>query len=435
MIPIAGSVLNAFHERKTSLGNQDPLRIRCAFTWKEKISSRWCGMDIEGTPFSPKSSPTSSSTLVTPCAMGFLYFMNALGDPVVVIPGSLSNRRVTEIVIDQAHRIVGHKAARKTCDYLARWYWWPSMAKDVEAFGNSCGICQTTKTSTSKPKGLLHTLPIPTAPWSSIAMDFVGPFPEVHGYNYLLVVICRLTSLVHLIPTVTTAHATDIAWAYLKVVRLHGLPDTIVSDRDPKFISKFWWELHRLMGVRLMMPTAYHPQTDEMSGKAIHNITQVLRGCVSNDQSDWVERLPIVKFAINSTISESTGFAPFELTYRSIPCIINCIDPMLFDTVCTFADKALTNLAITHNSIIASGSYQAHYASRHCTAKEPFKPGDLACLSTKHLQLPKGHTHKLLPTYIGLYAVTSSNPATLNYTLELPDELCMCNIHPTFHVS
>jgi hypothetical protein len=368
---------------------------------------------------------------------GVLYFMNAVGDLVVVILGSLSKgRRVTEIAIDQAHRIVGHKAARKTRDYLARWYWWPSMAKDVEAFWKSCGICQTTKTSTSKPKGLLHTLPIPTAPWSSITMDFVGPFPEVHGYDYLLVVICRLTSLVHLIPTVTTARATDIAWAYLKeVVCLHGLPDTIVSDRDPKFILKFWRELHRLMGVRLMMSTAYHPQTDGMSERAIRNITQVLRGCVSNDQSDWVERLPMVEFAINSTISESTGFAPFELTYGSIPRIINQIDPTPFDGVCAFADKALTNLAIAHDSIIASRSYQAHYANRHRTAEEPFKPGDLAYLSTKHLRLPKGRTHKLLPTYIGPYAVTSSNPATSNYTLELPDELRARNIHPTFHVS
>ena len=119
------------------------------------------------------------------------------------------------------------------------------MAKDIEAFCRSCGICQTTKTSTLKPKGLLHTLLIPTAPWSSIAMDFMGPFPKVLGYNYLLVVICWLMSLVHLIPMVTTAGVTDIAWAYLRnIVRLHGLPDTIISDRDPKFVLKFWRELH-----------------------------------------------------------------------------------------------------------------------------------------------------------------------------------------------
>ena len=115
---------------------------------------------------------------------GVLYFMSAVGDPVIAIPGSLSKgRRVTEISIDQAHCIVGHKAARKTHDYLAHWYWWPSMAKDVKAFCKSCRICQTTNASMFKPKGLLHALRTPLAPWSSIAMDFVGPPPEVHGYD------------------------------------------------------------------------------------------------------------------------------------------------------------------------------------------------------------------------------------------------------------
>ena len=177
---------------------------------------------------------------------GIVYCKNAIGNTVVAIPGALSKgRRVTEIAIDQAHRIVGHKAARKTRDYVSRWFWWPTLAKDVESFCKTCGICQTTKTSTAKPKGLLHSLPIPEAPWQSIAMDFVGPFPECMGYDYLLVVICRLTSLVHLLPTTTSAKATEVAWLFLKeIVRLHGLPETIVSDRDPKFVSKFWRELH-----------------------------------------------------------------------------------------------------------------------------------------------------------------------------------------------
>ena len=189
------------------------------------------------------------------------------------------------------------------------------------------------------------------------------------------------------------------------------------------------------MGVRLMMSTAYHPQTDGMSERAICSITQVLRGCISNDQSHWVDRLPMVEFAINSTVSESMGFAPFELTYGRIPRIINRIEPMAFDGVHAFADMALTNLAIAHDSIIASRSFQTHYANRHHTAEEPFKTGDLAYVSTKNLRLPKGRAHKLLPTYIGPYTVMSANPLTSNYTLELPEELRARNIHPTFHVS
>ena len=182
------------------------------------------------------------------------------------------------------------------------------------------------------------------------------------------------------------------------------------------------------MGIKLMMSTAYHPQTDGLTERAIRNITQVLRGCVSSNQSDWVDCLPMVEFMINSTISESMGFALFKLTYGRIPCIVNQVDPMLFDGVQAFADMALTNLTIMHDSIIVSRSFQTPYANRHRTAEDPFTTGDLVYLSMKNLRLPKGRAHKLLPTYIGPYAVTSCNPSTLNYVLELPEELCARNI-------
>jgi hypothetical protein len=256
--------------------------------------------------------------------------------------------------------------------------------KDVESFCDSCGICQTTKASTSRPKGLLHLLPIPEAPWQSIAMDFVGPFPECMGYDHLLVVICRLTSLVHLIPTTTSAKATEIAWLFLKdIVRLHGLPKTIVSDCDPKLVSKFWRELHRLMGVKLLMSTAYHPQTDAMGERAITGVTQVFRGVVTHDQIDWVDRLPMAKFAINSSVNDSTGFAPFELTYGAMPRIFHKTEITPFAGVKSFAEKALTNLAIAHDPIIANRTFQTYYANKHRSAEEPLKEGDLVFLSTK----------------------------------------------------
>ena len=368
---------------------------------------------------------------------GIIYCTNVLGKSVVAVPETLSKgRRVTEIAIDQAHRIVGHKAARKTRDYVSRWFWWPTMAKDIKNFCKSCGICQTTKTSTAKPRGLLHSLPVPDAPWQSIAMDFVGPFPDCMGHDYLLVVICRLTSLVHLVPTNTSARATDIAWLFLRdIVRLHGLPETIVSDRDPKFVSKFWRELHRLMGVKLLMSTAYHPQTDAMGERAIRGISQVLRGVVAPDQSDWVDRLPMAEFAINSSVNESTGFAPFELTYGAMPRIFHKTDITPFLGVKSFAEKALTNLAIAHDSIIANRTFQTHYANRYRSAEEPLKSGDLVYLSTRNLNLPKHRARKLMPTFIGPYPIVKANPETSNYTLELPIELQARNIHPTFHVS
>jgi len=94
-------------------------------------------------------------------------------------------------------------------------------------------------------------------------MDFIGPFPEVNGYNYLWVVICRMTSMVHLVPVNMKTTASQLSTIYVReIVRIYGLPSSIVSDRDPKFMSKWWRELHRIMGTKLLMSTSVHPQMD-----------------------------------------------------------------------------------------------------------------------------------------------------------------------------
>src|SRR6266481_866688 len=118
------------------------------------------------------------------------------------------------------------------------------MGTDIELFCSSCIQCQTTKDTSKKPSGLLHSLPILNWPWQSIGMDFMGPLPMSSNYDYLLVVIDRLTSQVHLLPTTTRVTSKEVAWTFLKeIVRLHGVPDSIVSDRNMKFTSSFWKEL------------------------------------------------------------------------------------------------------------------------------------------------------------------------------------------------
>ena len=110
------------------------------------------------------------------------------------------------------------------------------------------------------PSHLLHSLLIPNRPWQSIGLDFMGPLPKSNNFDYLLVVIDRLTSQVHLVPTTITVTARGIVWLILKeVVRLHGIPESTVSDPDTKFTSIFWRELHRLIGSKLLMSTVFHP--------------------------------------------------------------------------------------------------------------------------------------------------------------------------------
>jgi len=97
------------------------------------------------------------------------------------------------------------------------------------------------------------------------------------------------------------------------------MPESIVSDRDSKFTARFWRELHRALGMKLLMSTSFHPQTDSYSKQVIHSIGQILRSVVSPDQNDWVPRIPLTEFTLNSSINNSSGFAPFELSYEYMP--------------------------------------------------------------------------------------------------------------------
>ena len=148
----------------------------------------------------------------------------------------------------------------------------------------------------------------------------MGPLPKSKGYNYLLVVIDRFTLQVHLLPMTTRAMAKAVTWLFFtEIIRLHGMLESIISDQDPKFTSKFWKELHRLMGMKLLMSTSVHPQMDGATEQANHSIGQVLRALVHNSQNDWAEHCPMVEFALNSSLSASTGYVPFELNYGYIP--------------------------------------------------------------------------------------------------------------------
>jgi hypothetical protein len=224
-------------------------------------------------------------------------------------------------------------------------------------------------------------------------MDFIGPFPELGGYNYLWVVICCLTSMVHLVPIRTTTMASELVWIYIQeIVRLHRLAESIVSDRDLKFTSKFWHETHKILGTKLLMSTSFHLQTDGASERAICSVSQILRATVRPDQQDWSEKIPMVEFALNSAISTSSGFAPFGLNYGHMPIISPGTIPALSNVpgVKHFVMHALKNLADTHDAIIESHIQQTYHANSCCYADDYFMAGDLVYVSTVDLSLPKG---------------------------------------------
>src|SRR6267154_204932 len=152
---------------------------------------------------------------------------------------------------------------------------------------------------------------------------------------------------------------------------------------------------------------------------------------------DWVEKLPLVEFAINSSLSSTMGFAPFELNYGYMPTLIGGISPTetAKPGVRHFINQAINNLETAHDVIIKSRVNQTLQANKRRREDSPFAVGDKVYFSTENLALPTGRARKLMPKWIGPYPVTQSHPKESRYTLDLPPELKAQRVHPSFHTS
>lgn len=190
---------------------------------------------------------------------GLWYVGNRL-----IIPRTGSLR---ELLFQLAHDTLGNFGFDKTYGSLRSAYYWPNMHRDLEkGYVVSCPECQRNKSSTLKPIGPLHPLPIPDQRGDSVAMDFIVPLPEDNSFNCIITFTDRLGSDIQLAATRTDIDAEQLAYVFFdKWYCENGLPTDIVSDRDKLFISKFWKALHKLTGVKLKLSTAYHPQTDGVS--------------------------------------------------------------------------------------------------------------------------------------------------------------------------
>ncbi|RXW12777.1 hypothetical protein EST38_g13076 [Candolleomyces aberdarensis] len=197
-----------------------------------------------------------------------LIYLKEDGQRLLCIPKILINRRsAREMIINEAHLLLAHLGASKTVAYLRERVWWKDLVSDTKAFCETCVTCKQSKPDNQKPYGLLNPLPVPTSPWEAVGVDFVGPLPissnRNGSYDSLAVIICLLTGMVHLVPCRTNLTAKEMAeLMFEEVYKHHGIPRDIVSNRDKLFTSVFWQRLHKLMGTKLWMSSAYHPQTD-----------------------------------------------------------------------------------------------------------------------------------------------------------------------------
>jgi hypothetical protein len=236
---------------------------------------------------------------------GFVFRANRLCIPV----GS-----VRLLLMQEAHGggLMGHFGAKKTKDVLASHFFWPKMRRDVERFVACYTTCQKAK-SRLNPHCLYMPLPVPSIPWVDISMDFVLGLPKTkRGRDSIFFVVDQFSKMAYFIPYHKSNDATHIADLFFKeIVHLHGMPATIVSDHDAKFLSHFWRTLWNKLGIKLLFSTTCHPQTDGQIEVVNHTLGAMLWAVLKKNLKMWEECLPHVEFAYNQATHSTTKVSPF----------------------------------------------------------------------------------------------------------------------------
>uniref|UniRef100_A0A8C6LVF1 Gypsy retrotransposon integrase-like protein 1 n=1 Tax=Nothobranchius furzeri TaxID=105023 RepID=A0A8C6LVF1_NOTFU len=218
-------------------------------------------------------------------------------------------------VIHWAHagRFSLHPGVARTVALIKRTFWWPSIFKDTKDYISGCHTCSQHKGDHRLPAGLLQPLPTPSRPWSHIALDFVCGLPISHGFTYILTIVDWFSKACHLVPLKSLPSSTGTAQLLVKhVFRLHGIPEEILSDRGPQFVSQVWREFAEALGAKVALTSGHHPQTNGQCERMNQELGAMLRCVCSIHPSSWSTHLPWVEYAHNSHISTATGQSPFE---------------------------------------------------------------------------------------------------------------------------
>ncbi|GKA56202.1 putative reverse transcriptase domain-containing protein [Tanacetum coccineum] len=341
---------------------------------------------------------------------GVLYYLDRIWIP---LKGD-----VRTLIMDEAHKskYSVHPGADKMYYDLKDRYWWQGMKKDIAVYVSKFLTCLKVKDEHQRPSGLLQQPEIPEWKWEGIAMDFVTKLPRTSsGHDTIWVIMDRLTKSAHFLPMREDYKMERLARLYLnEIVARHGVPISIISDRDSRFTSRFWQLMQEALGTRLDMSTAYHPQTDGQSECTIQTLEDMLKACVLYFGGSWDVHLPIVEFSYNNSYHSSVRCAPFEALYGR-----KCHSPIMWA-------KIKDRLKVARDR-------QKSYADKRRKPLE-FSVGDYVLLKVSPWKgvvrfRKKG---KLAPRFVGPFEIIKK-VGPVAYRLDLPKELD--GVHDTFHVS
>ena len=343
-----------------------------------------------------------------------------------------------ELLVREAHSggLMGHFGVAKTLDVLIEHFFWPNMRKDVEKLCQTCLACKQAK-SKVLPHGLYTPLPIPSEPWVDISMDFVLGLPRSKkGKDSVFVVVDRFSKMAHFIPCKKTDDAVHVADLFFReVVRLHGIPKTIVSDRDVKFLSHFWRTLWNKLGTKLLFSTTCHPQTDGQTEVVNRTLGTLLRALIQKNLKNWEECMPHIEFAYNRTLHSSTNCSPFEIVYGFNPLTpMDLIQLPIDKQVSLDGKKKAEFVRDLHSKVRAHIEKKTKLYAENANKgrkRVVFEPGDWVWVHMRKERFPDKRKSKLHPRGDGPFQVLERINDNA-YKIDLPGEY---NVSATFNVS
>lgn len=330
----------------------------------------------------------------------------------------------------------GHSGILRTYKRISANLFWIGMKRDIRNYIHQCDICQRHKYDTMMPAGLLQPLPIPERVWEDISMDFIDGLPNSNGFSTILVVANRLSKYGHFVALKHPYSAKLVAEIFVKEIAcLHGMPRTIVSDRDPIFTSQFWEEFFRLQGSELRMSSAYHPQTDGQTEVLNRCLETYMRGFASSRQKQWSRWLPWAEYWYNTSYQTATQMTPFEVVYEELHPLNTIIESgtttaaQVENNLCE-RDALLKSL---RKNLQAAQDRMKLNSNRH-RRKLEFEPSDFVYLKLqpfRQMSIRVRGNMKLSPRFYGPFRILA-RVGKVAYHLEL---LPHSRLHPVFHVS
>lgn len=257
---------------------------------------------------------------------------------------------IREIFVREANSggLMGHFGVAKTLSILQEHFHWPKVRRDVEHIIQRCVTCYHARSKVN-PYGLYIILPIPNLPWVDLSMDFVLDLPRTrHDHDFVYVVVDRFSKMAHFISCHKTDDAKHVADLFFKeIVRLHGMPRNIVSDRDVKFLNYFWKTLWSKLGTKFLFSTSNLSQTDGPTEVVNRTLSTLLRAIIKRNLKTWEDCLLHVEFAYNRPIHSATQYSPFEIVYCFNPLTSLDLMPLPMSEKVNLDGKSVLNLFVS----------------------------------------------------------------------------------------